>query len=167
MAFALIDENNNLIKKTVLETAIHKGKDFMIEQIKEQINEFSKEYSITGIGFAVPGLFKNTTILDTPNVPILNGVDLKKELQLNIPLVLENDGNCFTLAENRIGAGRHTDNMIGFTLGTGVGAGIIINKKLYNGSNGKAGEISNTIFDIESESIIFGAKEGTWDSILM
>jgi glucokinase len=63
------------------------------------------------------------------------------EAEFNIPVFVNNDANCFALGEHRCGAGKPYGNILGVTLGTGVGAGVIINNKLYGGSNTGAGEI--------------------------
>ena len=66
-----------------------------------------------------------------------------RDVQYGLPVYINNDSNCFTLGEKRFGEGKPFRNMIGVTLGTGVGAGIIIDHKLYNGSNTGAGEIGS------------------------
>lgn len=59
------------------------------------------------------------------------------------PVLLENDANAGAIAEHRYGAGQGTINMIFLTMGTGLGAGIIIERKLYSGSSGMAGEVGH------------------------
>jgi predicted NBD/HSP70 family sugar kinase len=76
---------------------------------------------------------------------VINGVDLKKALKARAPLHIENDAKCFALAEHGHGAAKGTKNMIGVVIGTGVGSGIIIDNKVYRGSNGDAGEIGHQL----------------------
>jgi glucokinase len=100
-------------------------------------------------GIGVPGLVEQPAgmILTLPNIPGAEGAPVKRQLEehLKIPVLLENDSNCFTLAEAICGAGKGQDVVVGITLGTGVGGGIVINGKLYHGSHGFAGELGHTL----------------------
>lgn len=80
------------------------------------------------------------------NLPTMAGYDIKKQLEitLHLPIVLFNDADCFTVGEWWQGVGQGTRNFCGITLGTGIGAGLVINGNLYNGSHGYAGEIWNS-----------------------
>ncbi len=78
-----------------------------------------------------------------------------------VEIILENDSNCFAIAESRLGIGKNKKNIVGLILGTGVGAGIIINKEIYRGHDGFAGEVGHmkTIInnqEIEFEELISG-----------
>ncbi|MDR1938238.1 MAG: ROK family protein, partial [Tannerellaceae bacterium] len=77
------------------------------------------------------------------NIPAWEEVHLKSILEeaFHLPVYVNNDANCFALGEKCFGEGKPFSNMLGVTLGTGVGAGVIINNELYNGSNTGAGEI--------------------------
>jgi glucokinase len=99
---------------------------------------------VDSIGIGVPGLVdKEEGILyDVVNIPSWKEVPLKKwmEDRYQIPVVIDNDANCFALGEFYFGKGKGYESMIGVTIGTGLGCGIIINKKLYGGIHGGAGE---------------------------
>jgi glucokinase len=100
--------------------------------------------NVAAIGIGVPGLVDTASgkVFDVVNIPSWNEVDLKNILEerYQLPVSINNDANCFALGEFYFGKGNGVDNMIGLTVGTGLGSGIIINGKLYNGSNGGAGE---------------------------
>jgi glucokinase len=100
--------------------------------------------NVDGIGIGIPGVvdYKNGIIRKSNNVSALNDVNLKKDIEqeFNIPVYLNNDANCFVIGEKYFGLGRDYDNIIGLTLGTGMGGGIFINGKLYSGKNCGAGE---------------------------
>lgn len=100
---------------------------------------------ITGIGIGVPSVVdvEKGIVYNVMNIPSWEEVHLKKilEEEFRVPVYINNDANCFALGENRYGEGKGFSNMVGVTLGTGVGAGIIINHELYNGSNTGAGEV--------------------------
>jgi glucokinase len=91
-----------------------------------------------------------------PNVNHLEGLNLRKvlEAKTGLRVYLDNDANCFALAEQRHGAGRGCQNIIGVIIGTGVGTGIIINGKLYRGASGGAGECGHT------KLLVFDRQEG-------
>ena len=84
-------------------------------------------------------------ILSPPNLPGLDNIDIVRELtqRFSVPAGLENDANACALAEWRFGAGRGSKNMIFLTCGTGMGAGLILDGRLYRGTSGMAGEIGH------------------------
>jgi glucokinase len=101
------------------------------------------------VGIGVPGLvhFPDGRILRMPNIPGGDNLPLQEiaEEQLGLPTVVENDANCFTFAEALQGAGRGHKVVIGVTVGTGVGGGIVIDGKLFHGARGFAGEIGHML----------------------
>ncbi|HUQ96651.1 MAG TPA: ROK family protein [Chitinophagaceae bacterium] len=100
--------------------------------------------SVAAIGIGVPSVVDLDTgvVYDVQNIPAWTEVPLKKlmEERYRIPVFVNNDANCFALGEAYFGQGKEATSIIGVTLGTGLGAGIIINRKLYAGSNCGAGE---------------------------
>ncbi len=106
-----------------------------------------KKLKIKKIGVAAAGFLdrKNGKIIFSPNIKELNGLPLKKIIGkvFQGEIVIENDGNCFALAEAKIGAGRKNKNVFGITLGSGVGGGFVVNGKIYYGNSGKAMEIGH------------------------
>ena len=103
---------------------------------------------IASVGVGVPGTveIRSGTIGYTCNLPLRN-VPLRKLFHhyLAIPLYIENDANCAALAEYYVGAGRESKRFVTITLGTGVGAGIVHNGKIYHGANGMAGEAGHMV----------------------
>ena len=97
-----------------------------------------------GIGIGVPGLIdlENNYVINVVNIPKWNKVPLKGILEksFNKLVVVNNDANCFALGEKHYGKGKFYKNFVGVTLGTGLGAGIVINDRLYSGSYCGAGE---------------------------
>ncbi len=84
-------------------------------------------------------------ILSPPNLPGWDNIAIVRELvqRFSVPVGLENDANACALAEWRFGAGRGSNNMIFLTFGTGMGAGLILDGRLYRGASGMAGEIGH------------------------
>lgn len=99
---------------------------------------------VKGIGIGVPGLVDPDTgvVFDVINIPAWQEVPLQQlmEKRYHLPVMINNDANCFALGEYCFGKGKDQNNMVGLTIGTGLGAGIILNGKLYSGMNGAAGE---------------------------
>jgi glucokinase len=100
---------------------------------------------IESIGIGVPSVVDvvQGIVYNVMNIPAWEEVHLKKILEeaFLLPVYVNNDANCFALGEKRFGEGKPFANMLGLTLGTGVGTGVIIHNELYNGSNTGAGEI--------------------------
>ena len=102
------------------------------------------EPGIKAIGIGVPSVVnvKEGIVYDVIHIPSWKEVHLKKilEAKYQLPVFVNNDANCFALGEYYFGKGKGAVNMIGLTIGTGLGAGIIINRHLYAGKNCGAGE---------------------------
>ena len=100
---------------------------------------------VKGIGIGVPSIVDAQAgiVYDVANIASWKEVPLKAILEekFQVPVAVENDCNCFALGECMFGAGRDCSNMIGVTIGTGIGAGIIIDRQLYGGLYHGAGEI--------------------------
>lgn len=100
--------------------------------------------SIVAIGIGVPSVVDviNGIVYDVQYIPSWVQVPLKRllEQKYHIPAFVNNDANCFAVGEYHFGKGNGFDSVIGLTLGTGLGAGVIINSKLYAGYNCGAGE---------------------------
>jgi len=105
---------------------------------------------IAGIGIGSPGPLdrKTGTVINTPNLGWRN-FPLRDLIAnaVNLPATLDNDANCATYGEWWLGAGRDVDTLVGFTLGTGIGGGIILDGKIYHGCSDVAGEIGHMTID--------------------
>lgn len=121
---------------------------------------FIDKIKIKGIGLSVAGLInhKEKIVIKSPNIPILNGVNIVKKLEekLKLPIFIANDTDCFLHAEVKYGVANKYKNVYGIILGTGIGGAWWINDKIYKGSNSGAGELGRIIInfldptDIES-----------------
>jgi glucokinase len=99
---------------------------------------------LKGIGVGVPSVvdLKRGIIYDVVNIPSWKKVPLKDflEKRYRLPVYINNDANCFAVGEKYFGQARNYDNAVGLIVGTGLGAGVITNGKLYSGANCGAGE---------------------------
>jgi len=137
---ALVTLSGKIIKKCEIPTETKKGTKTVVNNIIDSIKRVQKG-KITGIGIGSPAPlnYKTGTVLNPVNLPFRN-VPLRKIIQNKFKLktFLDNDANCFTLAEAIFGQGKKYENVVGITLGTGLGGGFVINKKIYHGKNNAA-----------------------------
>jgi len=109
-----------------------------------QVVDALMDDSVKAIGIGVPSVVDvaEGIVYDVLYIPSWVEVPLKKlmEARYHIPVFVNNDANCFAVGEYHFGKGKGVGSMIGLTLGTGLGAGVIINNKLYAGYNCGAGE---------------------------
>ncbi|MCX2450017.1 ROK family protein [Pedobacter sp. PLR] len=117
--------------------------DIVIEQV---INSISRVMSpeVEAIGIGVPGILDTKTgiVYDVQNIPSWKAVPLKSilEQRFHVPVLMNNDANCFAAGEWHYGKGKGKNNLTGLILGTGVAAGLLCDGKLYEGRNCGAGE---------------------------
>jgi len=136
---------NNLIKR---ETKIFVDRtaeaDVTLQSLIQLIRQ-NLTRNTAAIGIGVPAIVDpdNGIVYDVQNIPNWKEIPLKKilEKEFKIPVFINNDANCFALGEFTYGKSKNYRNVIGLSLGTGIGMGIIINKELYNGVLCGAGEI--------------------------
>ncbi len=121
-----------------------------------------KPSDIICIGIGAPGPVdpKTGLVLHPPNLKGWKKVNLRSIMskKLGRKAVLENDANCAALAELKFGAGRSFGTFIYVTISTGIGGGIVIDKKLYTGFSGSAGEIGHTIIDMNGPKCSCGKR---------
>ena len=113
-------------------------------QLMDLIRPLTK-YPVKGIGIGVPSVVNvdKGIVYNVMNIPSWEEVALKDIMQneFNLPVSINNDVNCFILGEHRFGLAQKYKSVIGMTIGTGLGSGIIIDNHLYAGNNCGAGEI--------------------------
>ena len=171
IAVGLVDDAGTIIHK---ESAPTLAKRHYSEIIKDMANLSLKVVKDAGydlnkvkaIGIGSPGTPDNEKglLIYTNNINFYN-VPMREEMQkhINLPVYIENDANCAALAEAIAGAAKDARSCIAITLGTGVGGGIIIDKKIYSGFNHAGGELGHTIIQIDGEPCTCGRK-GCWET---
>ena len=133
----------------------------LAEQVKEYIAAQHLEGKIAGIGMGSPGtldvehgVVNYANNLGWNNLPVAS---LMQEV-LPYPVRLTNDANAAAYGEAKFGAGKSYGTVIMLTLGTGVGGGIIINGQLFEGNQGKGGELGHTVIVLDGEQCTCGRK---------
>ncbi len=115
--------------------------------IRQQEAAVKRGMDVQVVGVGAPGVIQMNTgiVVKSPNFPDWNNLPLKETLEhrLKLPVFIENDANAAALGEQWRGAAKGIDSMLLLTLGTGVGGGIVLNKKIWHGADGMAGEIGH------------------------
>jgi len=148
------DSALKLIDKASAATEADMGPEAVVERIGRTtenllaINNLPADsLAAAGIGAPGPARLDEGIIIASPNMPLFKNVPLRKMLsrRLHAPVVLENDANAACWGEFVLGAGKDINNMVFFTLGTGIGGGIITDDKLVHGSADNAAELGHII----------------------
>lgn len=136
-------ESLQITSEYKIPTPANESEQVVIEAL---INAIERVYDDTceGIGIGVPSVVEveKGIVYNVTAIPSWKEVHLKEKLESYFckPVFINNDSNCFVLGEKYFGQGEKYKHLVGITLGTGLGAGIIVNNNLYNGSNCGAGE---------------------------
>ena len=140
----LLDEKYSIIQRKRIETHQENGYDSIVKSIISLINELRvKTDEETSIGICTPGVTgTDSGLIKNSNTQCLIGMPLKNDLEnvLGFEIVMENDANCFALAESLLGSAKGYDVVFGIIMGTGIGGGIVINGTLHKGRTNIAGE---------------------------
>lgn len=141
-----LTDGASLVKNVIEPCPAKEAEDVVLSQLKRQITQLMCP-EVTGIGVGVPSVVDHQQgiVYNVANIPSWQEVHLKAilEKEFGVPVAVNNDANCFALGVWRYGEGQGASDMVGLTMGTGIGAGIIIGGKLYNGVNTGAGEIGS------------------------
>lgn len=168
-AVALVDSRGTILDKINSCAHVDLDDDGRVAMVVDQIGQLLsrnqlKETDLEGIGVGCAGhiRYREGIILTTSNLSGFKNYPLRDKIQrhFSIPVALDNDTNAQALGEFRFGAGRGYRDMIFVTLSTGIGAGIILDGKLYRGQTGTAGEFGHTIVEPESELVCTCGNRG-------
>lgn len=150
---ALIDQTGKIHSQVKHETPSGANAESVVAALVNSASELRSALDgpLVGASIVVPGTVnkQNTTVVQAPNLPSLDSFGLKDALEkrLKLSVLLENDANAAAVGEMWLGAARGARNVICITLGTGVGGGIILDGKLWRGTDGSAGELGHTTVD--------------------
>ena len=139
----LVDEEFQVIERKRVPTNQNNGYESILETIQNLVSDLKKNNEKTSIGVCTPGaLSKESGLIKNSNTQCLIGKDLKNDLEkiLDQEISIENDANCFALAEARLGAAKIHETVFGVIMGTGVGGGLVIDGKIHTGRTNIAGE---------------------------
>jgi glucokinase len=136
-------QNGELVQEARFETSASAPKEQILAELVHNLASLVTA-DVAGIGIGVPGLVdeEDGIVHNVQNIPAWREVRLKQHLASHFdqPVYLTNDANAFAIGEKMYGQGRPYANLVGLALGTGLGAGIIINHQIYSGTLSSAGE---------------------------
>jgi glucokinase len=154
---AVAEDGSALLAQSSIETRSEEGPDAVLTRLAELSRRVIAETRATdpageiiGVGVGAPGPLdtREGIIFLTPNLGWVN-LPLRQRMAdlLGLPATLDNDANCAILGEWWRGAARGSRHAIGFTIGTGIGGGIIVDGRLYHGASDCAGEFGHMTID--------------------
>lgn len=165
---ALVTPDGKIIKRARLATEATRGKAVVLANIIKAVETvWDPSAKAIGVGIAGHTDHKKGIYLTGPNLPKgLRNVALAALLRKHFkkPVSLDNDVHCFTLGESKFGKGKRFSTVVGLTLGTGIGGGIVINGQIYRGRNNAAGEIGHTILSLSSDIHCSCGKTGHFEA---
>jgi len=138
----LLDDSLDVLERKRIKTPPDDYNE-IINSISSLVSEVSQNISDFSLGVCTPGVIsKQTGLIKNSNTQCLIGKPFKEDLEkkLDKKILIENDANCFAMAESKLGAAKDFELVFGVILGTGVGGGIVINGKLHSGITNIAGE---------------------------
>jgi len=143
---AIVDPSGKVEER--LHEPVAKGSlEELLAQLERAVGTLGARAGARALGIGIPGIVEQETarLRHAPNLPVLNGFALAEEMKkrTGLPAFLENDANAAALAEAWRGAGRGSQDQLFVTLGTGIGAGVILGGRIWSGKSGYAGEVGH------------------------
>lgn len=147
LSAALVTDDSTIVKKKEIKTPSGRNTSDVIQAIQNMIEELAYGQVCRSVGIGVPGMLDSQRehICKLPNFPGWEGLNIRKDMgkRFPFPIFIENDANCYALGEGKAGKARGIRNFVVFTLGTGIGGGIVCDGKLITGAHGMAGELGH------------------------
>ncbi|MCI2056882.1 MAG: ROK family protein [Oscillibacter sp.] len=163
----LVDETGKIVAVSRVPLGEFQGAEIFVHTLVQLVKTCVREAGISAgdvesVGMGIPGAVKDGKIIYTANIPMENvPVQELFQKELNLPVFLGNDADCAAVGEYFCGSGRETTNFIVVTLGTGVGGGLILNRKLFTGM-GCGGEIGHIVVERNGDLCNCG-RRGCWE----
>lgn len=166
IALGLIDPDDRIVSCYRMPTDGDAGPQVVVERTARAVAEIAGELPagerVAAVGICSPGPVdhESGTLIDPPNLQGLHNTPLRQMLshRLGLPVSLEHDAKAAALGEFHYGAGRGERSMIYLVVGTGLGAAIIIDGKLYRGMQNSAGEVGHITLDRDGELCLCGSR---------
>ncbi len=164
IACGIVNDNHEITARSKVKTNAPRPYAEILEDIKQAVRLACEEAGIqpqnaSAIGIGCPGTCNNGVVEYSNNLGFVN-VPLRDDIEaeFGVRTFLGNDADAAAFGEFVAGAAKGARNAVAITLGTGVGAGIIINGKLYSGSNCAGGEIGHTVLVVDGRQCTCGRK---------
>lgn len=170
IATGVINEKMEIVGFGKLKTNAPRNADLIFDDIASTVHTACEDAGISlnevkCIGMGTPGTVNQSTgMIEFSNNLDFKNINARKMLEERLQKVsyIENDANCAALGEALAGVGKDVCNFVAITLGTGVGSGIVLDGKIYSGSNFAAGEFGHTVINVDGEQCTCG-RRGCWE----
>ncbi len=152
ISVVIAESNGNILKKETFPTEGAKPPKGTLDRLKRTIHSIMRNLSlnnkdIKGIGIGCVGPLdpKSGIVISPPNLPAWRNVHIKDEFssEFSLPIIMDNDANAAALGEKFFGAGKNVRNLFYYTVSTGIGGGLVIDGKIYQGASFDAGEVGH------------------------
>ncbi len=171
---AVVNQDGKVVGKGKKSTQPEKGPAVVIERIMKAMDEalddahLSKK-NVAAIGLGAPGIVDSARafVIEITNIRDFRNIELGKALRKwsDVPVALSNDVRVAAVGEHRMGAGKGVQNLIAVFVGTGIGGGVILNGKVYEGTRGSAGEIGHMVTLADGPFAVGGGVRGGIEAI--
>lgn len=163
---AAVDKEGKVYDVFTLRVVREDSQEVTINKLNVVLNNYLKEHNfnkdnILGIGIGVPGVIDTKAgVVSYSNNLRWSELPIRKMIEdaTGLPVRITNDANAAALGEAKFGAGKDFKNIVMITLGTGVGGGIIIDGKIYEGNLGKGAELGHSVIVVDGEPCTCGRK---------
>lgn len=146
IGIGIVNNQGEIIKKEITDYDNETVKAEDIFRILNRFLDTNNTSKIESIGIGIPGISSGTHIDYTCNLPLSN-VEIREHVKTKIPIYVSNDANCAAIAEYQVSDNKYYNNYGLVTIGTGIGAGVILNGNLLEGSSGAAAELGHMIIE--------------------
>ncbi|MBD3412856.1 MAG: ROK family protein [Candidatus Aminicenantes bacterium] len=156
LKYGLINEKYQLNYDSKTDTPENTSQLFqLLENLWQELREKTNGKTIAAAGYGIPGIYsiQKNKILQSPNYPEIDGLNLDKIFKsfTPVPFQINNDANMAAYGEWKAGAGQGSNSIVLLTIGTGIGGGVVLNKTLWHGECGFAGEVGHIIVNHSGE----------------
>ncbi|MDW7646231.1 MAG: ROK family protein [Desulfuromonadales bacterium] len=163
---ALVEPDGKTLHTERTSTDASSGRDAFLQRLEGLCHEMIRRAGdmgrpVAAVGIGTPGVISAGGLVEiSPNLPHLNGLAFAGHMQtaLRLPVLVMNDANAIAVGEARLGAGRQFSSSLTVTLGTGVGGGLVLNGRLWEGADGAAGEIGHIMVEPEGRPCGCGSR---------
>ena len=169
LSVGLVYPDGTILDKIIVYDHVGKNEEAIVIYITQLVRKVIsankiQESDLEGIGIGFPGhvRYRDGYTITTSNLKGFKNFPLRDSISktFSIPVRLDNDANAQAFCEFKFGAGRGYDDLIFLTISSGIGAGIVLNRKIYRGMTGTAGEFGHTIVDPHSDFICTCGNRG-------
>ena len=164
----LVSPSGKIISSLRVPTEAKKGPAVVLKNVIDATSKVWQK-NVAGIGVGMAGLvdYKKGVFLGGPNLPkelIKAKISDILKKRFKVPVKVDNDVHCFTLAEALVGAGKGKNSVFGITFGTGIGGGLVVNGRLLRGRNNAAGEIGHAVIGLGSKFKCSCGRKGHFEA---